>query len=154
MVELVCLSNNFDIFCISETFLKPNVNTSAVSIKGYNFFRNVRVGKDGGGVGAYISEKLHTSILLASDRIYSNKREFLCLKISCPTSKSSFLIIVVYLRPEVESPLSFLYDISDLVKNFSDVIIAGDLNIDMSVESPISRNLRLLASDMHLSLID
>lgn len=50
----ILLDSGINLFAISETWLKPYVSTSSLSIPGYSFVRNDRPHSRGGGVGFYV----------------------------------------------------------------------------------------------------
>ena len=53
-------------FCITETFLGPEVNSGEIKIQGFDLFRRDRSGK-GGGVAVYLRSKIKAEqIALAS----------------------------------------------------------------------------------------
>ena len=61
---LVSLSadSEFNVICVSETWLKPTINTATVNIPGYSFYRNDSpsgIGKH--GVGIYLRQDLKIS---------------------------------------------------------------------------------------------
>ena len=47
-----------DIIIITETWLNDTIPDSAINIDGYNAERNDRIGKQGGGVCAYIKQSI------------------------------------------------------------------------------------------------
>ena len=57
------VENNWDIFAVSETWLNSTVNNADVKIPGYNLFRLDRYYKRGGGVCAYVRERLKVTVL-------------------------------------------------------------------------------------------
>ena len=55
-ISALILSNAFDIFPVSETWLNANISSEQLMIPGYNIpLRKDRVGSRGGGVAMYIS---------------------------------------------------------------------------------------------------
>jgi hypothetical protein len=55
--SFVANAANYDIICLSETWLDPQIETSLVDIQGFSFLRKDRLGR-AGGVGLYISDAL------------------------------------------------------------------------------------------------
>ena len=50
--------NNADAVCISESWLSPQIQDSAVVIPEYNLFRNDRASAPGGGVCMYLRQTI------------------------------------------------------------------------------------------------
>lgn len=64
----ILVGSIFDIFGISESWLKPYISNRAVEIYGYKFIRNDRLSSRGSGVGLYISTALkYKTVWKASD---------------------------------------------------------------------------------------
>ena len=57
-LRLLVKDNPFDVFSISETWLKPSISDSEVAIPGYSIVRMDRHGKIGGGTAIYIRDGL------------------------------------------------------------------------------------------------
>ena len=58
-ISALILSNAFDIFAVSETWLNANISSEQLMIPGYNIpLRKDRVGSRGGGVAMYIADYL------------------------------------------------------------------------------------------------
>uniref|UniRef100_A0ABD2WIJ7 Phorbol-ester/DAG-type domain-containing protein n=1 Tax=Trichogramma kaykai TaxID=54128 RepID=A0ABD2WIJ7_9HYME len=49
LVKNRCLTHNYDVFAMGETFLTSEIADSRVRLEGYNIFTNSRKGKEGGG---------------------------------------------------------------------------------------------------------
>src|SRR5436190_17765568 len=73
---------NFDIICVTESWLKPSIQSKEVAIPGYVLLRNDRTNKIGGGVGAYIRECFNYKLHFSSPSEYSARREFIFIEIS------------------------------------------------------------------------
>lgn len=61
--SLYFLTEFFHIICISESWLRAEMDDGLVSLPGYKIFRHDRVGKEGGGVAFYLSSTLHANII-------------------------------------------------------------------------------------------
>ncbi|KYN14425.1 hypothetical protein ALC57_13377 [Trachymyrmex cornetzi] len=63
-------SNQYDIIAMSETWLKPRVLDSLVSLRGYYLVRSDREGRGGGEVGFYVRDGIHTERMASSPSMY------------------------------------------------------------------------------------
>ncbi|CAB0036605.1 unnamed protein product [Trichogramma brassicae] len=117
--------NSPTITAVTETFLKPSHNTDLYHIAGYNFFHHDRLNKAGGGIAVYVRDDLSTSILAASERVYSRKAEFVFYEIASGSVK--LLLGVVYRPPGVARPHDFIDVLSSLSTSYDEVVVTGDL---------------------------
>lgn len=121
----IIVDSGIDIFCVSETWLKPYVSSKSVAIAGYTFIRNDRPAVRGGGVGIYVSKKLNYKTVFRS--LDFGVCESLFLEINSGSSKT--LVGVVYLP---HGNLEVFEDIhSDILATYSDIIIVGDFNCNL-----------------------
>ena len=129
MTSLVT-AGDFDIFAITETWLKPAISDNIISIPGYQLIRNDRTHKGSGGVAVYVKNNLKTMTIFApssnNDRI-----EQLWLNIRIKTK--SVMLGVVYRPPSL--PISSLNALDNalfnLATNVDDVILLGDFNVNV-----------------------
>ena len=56
--QILIQENPFDVMCLTETWLKPNMADSEFHLGGYNLIRNDRTGKGAGGTAIYYNSKL------------------------------------------------------------------------------------------------
>ena len=61
-IEFIITKNDFDVLCISETWLSEHVKDNDISIPGYNIFRKDRKHSLGGGVCIYVKENFIVKI--------------------------------------------------------------------------------------------
>src|SRR5436309_3189651 len=71
----------FDIICMSETWLRPGVTDEMVKLPGYNLFRCDRANRMGGGVAFFIASYLTASILRCSEAAVNAKPEYIIAEI-------------------------------------------------------------------------
>nr|XP_022912591.1 uncharacterized protein LOC111423567 [Onthophagus taurus] len=125
-IDYLLRNYNFDIFCLSETWLSGAVLDNALNINGYTFFRRDRDGR-GGGVGIYVRADLHCEYIPCQgdyEQVWvavkdkGKKYAFGC--IYRPPSFTSSIFIV-----QLEAQLS------DLRLNYDFVACAGDANINL-----------------------
>ena len=128
--EFLCTSYcDFTISAVTETWLHQDIPSSLIDIPGYNFIRNDRPNKRGGGVGIYIKEgisyKIHTELNKFSEN-------FETLFIDANFEGENYLIGVLY-RPPDNPVKPFIDDLSNLldhVSTYSKCYLLGDFNID------------------------
>lgn len=118
--ELLAKFSTHDIISVNET----NLNRERpFSLKGYNIFRNDRVGKSGGGVLLAVKDHIKCSEIL-NETIGDN--EFVAIEIhsKSPLFKS-FIIATIYVPPNVK----ICHDVFlKLYKLNNNCMIVGDLN--------------------------
>ena len=145
----------WDIVCISETWLNPDVEKYR-NIEGYTTFFHSRVGRTGGGAAIYI----RTTCVTSTNR----------LKLECPTGTESVfvqchlpcskVIIGQVYRPPDSCPTLFneeMLPILDSITRLSTaVIITGDFNFDLfniSNDASVERFFNMFLSYGFLPLI-
>ena len=120
--------SNIDVLGLSETNLKDSSPTAAVTVRGYNIFRQDRIDQQGGGVLVYVKNHIKCTRLPVPNEI---DLECVCLNIFL-SPQMSFVLINIY-RP----PLSKVvwYDkFAALLTHFADgnneIIVNGDVNVN------------------------
>lgn len=125
-VKRLILANRYDIFCVSETWLNDNIQYSVVSIDGYVFYRQDRIGR-AGGVGIYVRSDFKCQVLPTSHTI-----EHLWLKLQM--GKISFAICAFY-RPQDIYYRFFLTEFESAYALISPTVqylfCLGDFNVDL-----------------------
>ena len=147
------VSNNFDIFTISETWLDSSVNNESIHIPGYTLYRQDRgPHKPGGGLCVYIKKNYKVSSLENVSSVSDNNFQQLWLKVQSRCYKS-FVICTVYRPPS--TPLNFIDDLANsLIESLLsglDVIILGDLNCNLLQDNAESRALNDFCSTFNLT---
>ncbi|XP_068990040.1 uncharacterized protein [Neodiprion pinetum] len=99
----------------------------------YCFIRNDRSGKVEGGVGVYIHKSLECKVLAASPSLFSNSPEFLILEIKSQCNKALFSTI--YRRPKGALLEDFLTQFETFSHSYTNIIITGDLNCNLSSDN-------------------
>ncbi|XP_075148792.1 uncharacterized protein LOC142222506 [Haematobia irritans] len=117
-----------DIVGISETWLKPNILTSAANFSGYSFCRNDRPDRRGGGVGYGTVE---------------------CLFCEIATHTETFLVGVVYL-PTGDFQ-AFEDEVSCLLARYRSIVLMGDFNSNL-FDTRISVNVRRSCTRLGLAI--
>ena len=125
---------NFDIIVLSETFLN-NHNKDNYPIPGYNGTHLVRNHKRGGGVSIYVRNEFCNNVKIITS-IGNDTIEALAIQINTKHTKQN--IVGIY-RPPNSSRNDFICALNTLIQtrlNNSNVLIAGDFNIDMLNKNP------------------
>ena len=116
-------SQNMHVVAVSETWLKPSLDSNLVHIPGYLLFRNDRINKGGGGVAFYVRSDIQAKIISSSPGNYNAKTEYLFIEIIL--SGQRLFCAVRYRPPKVDS---FLVDyemiLVDLSTKYDHIIIA------------------------------
>ncbi|KAK9497403.1 hypothetical protein O3M35_004115 [Rhynocoris fuscipes] len=124
------VSNFFHIIGISESWLKPSVSSGEISLPNYNIFRCDRIRCNGGGVCIYVHNSLIAKIVTSSAISQSNSLlEYLILDINGP--KGKLLYCLFYRPPKVAFTSDFSTILYNYCTSYKNVIIAGDLNVDL-----------------------
>lgn len=141
-LDVVSIIHNeeIDIFCITETWLTESISSEIVNIPGYHLYRSDR-GNDQrrGGVAAYVSTRYNFNVVqIDCDKIANTEQLWLRLKL-----KRKTLALGVVYRTEGRVS-SFIESMDDLLSNIlptvDDVILTGDMNIDLfKLDNPLSR---------------
>ena len=135
-----------NIICIVETWLSSEISDQELQIDGYQIVRLDR-NRHGGGVMFYISDALHFTVLPACPSL-----ELLSLIIH---ENSNRCCVSLFYRPP-NSPPSILTTLSTLleaidISTFSNFILVGDFNVDVSNPShPLTNTLNDMSHSFHL----
>ncbi|CAG2230882.1 unnamed protein product [Mytilus edulis] len=132
-----------DVICVSETKLKANVGSTDLVMPNFHnpdLFRKDRSTDGGGGILIYVRDSLHCK--RRSD-LEIAELESVCVEITTQTGR--FLVVCFYRPPN--APVTSLDHFENLLDNVIDtdknVILLGDLNIDLLKASPTSRISRI-----------
>lgn len=150
LLKLSLLRTDLDLICLTETWLKPDMESNLFSIEGYSFERHDRkimnssgAIKTGGGICMYIKDHLNYRIV-PETTISNNDIESLGIRINFVRSLlivvitvRSLLIVVIYRPPKglISKFLDALHSTLAIADEFShpqDIVFLGDMNIDMS----------------------
>jgi hypothetical protein len=113
LIKEMILSNKFDVFTVSETWLDSKITDLETEIPGYNIYRVDRENKTGGSVCIYVCQIYKTICLRDISSISASGFHQLWLKVQVRHLKS-IIICTVYRPPN--TPTS-CFD-SDLAANF------------------------------------
>ena len=123
----MCVVNNYDVICVTESWLSQDIPDSELVISGYNVFRRDR-NRHGGGIIIFVRDSLPCTILPTP---ISSSIELLSLTVEFCSSK--FCISTFYRPPS--SDVSYFDELYDIIEKldivtFSNYILLGDFNIN------------------------
>lgn len=158
--SVLCLQFQYDIICISETWLNSNISDEDVKISNYKVYRKDRSDDSGyGGVAIYVADHL-----LSERRVEIEVTgvEFVCIEVK--NNGKSILVGTCYRPPSNLSHIrkTFIDDFKNVIENMkmrnSDfMMITGDFNdrcsswFDNHTSSELGLNLFNLANVYNLS---
>ena len=111
---LQCLSFNFDVIVLSETWLNLYDNSDVLNLVGYDLCSKTRQNKIGGGVAMYIWNDIRFEVLDNKSCSIGNVLECICVKLYLSLKRS---IIVSCLHRRTRSTINTTIDL--IIKNFS-----------------------------------
>ncbi len=133
---LMCLSLDFDILAITETW---NNDTKNISLNNFELYETRRNGREGGGTAIFVRNNLQSTRY--NNFIHNNSKEY---EITCvitrpnylPRSVSVLVVVCVYLPPNCIKPIQFkllksLLSIFENIRNkyvSPGYIVLGDFN--------------------------
>jgi hypothetical protein len=136
---------------VSESWLKPTLDSTSYSLPGYVLIRNDRIGKGGGGVAIYLRSSISYTILNQSQSLYSGSAEWIFLEIN--VSRVKAVLGVVYCPPTIDYFSNLEQILESLSSDYTHHLIMGDLNTDLCRDSPRSRKLMSLIRSVSFSVL-
>lgn len=124
--------SNIDIICISETWFNDAIGDGLILVNGYKIYRSDR-SSHGGGVAIYIRDHISAKVICKSDSL--SKIEYIFIEIG--GNEQKILIGCIYRPNKYVSVDNLLHVVENLAVNYTDVIIAGDLNSNILKESSL-----------------
>lgn len=124
-------NNNYDVLCITESWLKPAIPSYLVQIPGYELIREDRIDRVGGGVAIYIHKNYYFtkySFLTCRHDVVEN------LWITLKYKRLTFIVGVVYRPPScsvADSVTQYHAMLSEVTPIFDFTIVTGDVNVNM-----------------------
>lgn len=144
-------NSKIDVICLSETWLRPEIENTLITIPSYTNFRLDRESADGnrpkpgGGLCTYVKDGILVKVL-SQHNLTNADIEMQVLEI-CNDTCRNMVIINIYRPPSgnqhnaIEAIRSTYFNLVDLHDKL-DIVILGDVNINMLEENP-SRKLLL-----------
>ncbi|XP_059223744.1 uncharacterized protein LOC131997206 [Stomoxys calcitrans] len=132
-------NSGLDAICVSETWLKETTPDSFIDLVGYTVYRADRP-RRGGGTAIYARDNLRTRICARS--VADDSIEYVFIELSATERK--LLLGCVY-RPNNNIDIQpFLEVVEHLTITYPDVIIAGDLNSNILLDSSLTAQMSSL----------
>jgi exonuclease III len=135
----ILLNDNFDLLCLTETWLNGNINDSEIKIDGYNVSRLDRTHMGHGGILCYVKDGI--IFKENSNVLYNlNNVEALWIEVNLPHTKP-ILIGTVYRQPDSKADYLENLDVifQNCTTNYDDVVIVGDFNLDINKKCNLSK---------------
>ena len=129
--------------------MKPQDSDLFCDISGYTCVRADRLNKGGGGVCMYIRHPISHRILSVSSGPFDNKPEYIITELTLAHCK--FLCSVLYRRPLGENIDDFISTLEGFLPLYDDCTICGDFNTNLNLDTPASRKLLIMFSDINLT---
>ena len=152
----------FQIIGITESWLKPN-NVNDYTPMGYSYEYNIRLGRNGGGVSLFISDKLTYKTREDLNLETSSESNLVAIEIDKHSVGSNKVIVVVLIyRPPSTSIATFNQQLSTLIddvqKENKYVLFMGDFNVNVSKQIKGGKDIQeftnLFLSNSFLTLIN
>lgn len=144
------VSQEYDILCLTETWLTPAIGNEIVSVEGYDLVREDRRVGRGGGVCIYIKKSLSYSIINTD---YQTEQLWVKTKIN----GQEIAVGVLYRPPDfaVNTFVDLLeLTVTNLLLSNDEIFCLGDFNIDMlKPDSVASQRLSMIFETYGLSQI-
>ena len=127
-------SLSLDIVVITETWLSPNVNNSAINLNGFSIFRrDRRDGRRGGGVCVYVNDRMQVVHLKELSHPEVESLWLLIKPKRIPRGFNSIILVAIYQPPKSDDRALLTHLIESLDSTLTSypalaIIIAGDFN--------------------------
>nr|XP_055025620.1 uncharacterized protein LOC129415608 [Misgurnus anguillicaudatus] len=147
-IQFILTKSNLDFLCLSETWLKANSPSAAITVPGYQILRRDRAKSKGGGVMIYIKN----SILYEEINLADCDLECIGLKIIL-SPQMSFSLIVLYRPPN--SNIDFYEKLQSMLSNCNfdkEVMIMGDFNVNWE-DRVVRKNLKQITDRFDLTQV-
>ena len=140
------------IFCATKHWAKED-ELERMALGGYNLVaKSCRTDQRGGGTAIYATKGLEISAVTRLPPQTEKQIEYCCCKLVM--NKKLFIIICIYRSPsgDIECFIEKLIEILDqLCTSSKYIIVCGDFNINFSVNSNVSNNIKQLFSSYSLN---
>ena len=152
LVKAQLSTHFYHIISVSKTWPHSQISEDLIGLHDYLSIRSDREGKPGGGVACYVHESLQVRMLVTSRGLFSNTPEVIILELKCPNAET-MLFTTIYRRPEGFLIEDFFAVLPCFSFTYSDIIISGDLNCNLSSLNFEVTHLRELVSSYALSMV-
>lgn len=152
-IQLLVANESFDTVCVVETWLKPYIPSTAVSLPGYNIFRHDRTYSRGGGICVYVRDSIKVKIVETSNPL--SKLEYIIVEL---LSHGKLLVGSFYIPPQISGSLETLNELDVIIQKFSSIyqhiIFSGDFNVNVLSASSASNKFKQILDDQCMSIIN
>lgn len=128
-------NSGVDVICVSETWFAPDMPDELFKVNGYKLFRADRQGH-AGGAAMYVRSEI--SCVLNCKSCFGSSIEYLFVDVNFGNEK--LLVGTVYRPNRLVDISSFLVLIQSLSLSYTNIIIAGDFNSNLLVESNLKND--------------
>jgi len=128
-------TDEYDLLVLSETWINSEEAPRYV-ITGYDFHLHERLSRRSGGVGVYVKHNLSYEIEKVGGKSFNGLR----LKLLKNNDREEVVILAVYRNQDYESTKQFLDELNCVLSSIDkkDLIVLGDMNIDILSDSELS----------------
>ena len=128
-MERILHETDFDVVCVSETFLKLHTPKNLCNIAGFKFFRKDRSTSAGGGVGIFIKENLNPKLI----KLPQNHSQPEMLFVEIQTKSGKVAVGTIYKAPKIPYGVfaTIQENLAFVSTKYNHTIIAGDFNINL-----------------------
>lgn len=137
---------------LSETHLTKNIEESEIKIQGYDQISSLSESSKTGGVIIYYKESWKVDIIV--EKIDNLKYWILACRAKC--KNNNIIITAVYRSPsygEAEFCQIFEDTLEEICEDANDVILAGDINVDWSIDIFYKKRIERILNDSGLKEI-
>ncbi|XP_057318961.1 uncharacterized protein LOC130663635 [Microplitis mediator] len=122
--------NYYDVIAISETWLTTNIVDAQICLPMFHLHRNDRKLRHGGGVAIYVRDTLSSRVVSCSSNVTSGYPEYLIIEI-WSTANNKILLSTIYRPPNTAMLDNFEQEFDNLFHLYKNIVIIGDLNINL-----------------------
>lgn len=133
-------TEKYNIFAVTETWLSQDVDSNAVKIPGFKFYRCDRASRRGGGVGVYVTSQLNAQVINLDIQCQDSLEQlWIKIKIKCKL----YAIGILYRPPNCNLTDCIEYldqSLSLIIPTVDEVICVGDTNVNLfNLDNALSR---------------
>jgi exonuclease III len=133
-LRIILSKENYDVFCIVESWLTTKITNDMLFFNQYRIFRIDRQNRKGGGICVLVKRNLNV-IVCVENVIMKNQLEL--IHISLNFTHCLPLQILTFYRPPASNMMDFVQDFSLLLNNINysslPMLLIGDINYDLNI---------------------
>ena len=145
-------SKDIHAILISESWLKPCLQSTSYSLPGFHLIRNDRIGRVGGGVAIYLRAHIPFSIVSTSLPLNNAYAEHLLIEVILNHTK---LLLGVFYSPNltVDYFSSFEILVDQFMPSYEHTLIMGDFNTCLLKNDSRASRLQTLVNSANLNIL-